>query len=218
MLLTESPYRTSNILQYQVPLVRTVVSVDLGSRRDHSAIAVLEEREFRTTWDAVQFGYRWEKRILVRYLERLPLRTNYVDVAARVKEVADSVIYPKARAVVVDATGVGMPVVDLLKQSHLKAIVMPVIITGGDTTSRDGNLWRVPKKDIVSNIQILLEQHTLRLPGTIPEVEMLIKEMQDMRVVVSPAGNEKFGANREGEHDDLVLAVGLGAWWLCRAK
>ena len=47
---------------------------------------------------------------------------------------------------------------------------------------------------------------------------MLIKEMQDMRVVVSPAGNEKFGANREGEHDDLVLAVGLGAWWLCRAK
>ena len=46
---------------------------------------------------------------------------------------------------------------------------------------------------------------------------MLIKEMQEMRVKVTAAGNEQYGSWREGEHDDLVLAVGLGAWWLCQA-
>jgi hypothetical protein len=33
-----------------------------------------------------------------------------------------------------------------------------------------------------------------------------------MQVKVSTAGNEQFGAWREGAHDDLVLAVALACW------
>jgi len=40
----------------------------------------------------------------------------------------------------------------------------------------------------------------------------LKKEMMDMRVKATPAGNEQFGAWREGEHDDLVFAVALACW------
>jgi hypothetical protein len=36
--------------------------------------------------------------------------------------------------------------------------------------------------------------------------------MADIRVKVTPAGNEQFGAWRQGEHDDLVFAVALACW------
>jgi len=41
---------------------------------------------------------------------------------------------------------------------------------------------------------------------------LLRKEMAEMEVRVSAAGTEQFGAWREGEHDDLVLAVALACW------
>jgi hypothetical protein len=33
-----------------------------------------------------------------------------------------------------------------------------------------------------------------------------------MRVRTTPSGREQFGAWREGEHDDLVLAVAPASW------
>jgi hypothetical protein len=36
--------------------------------------------------------------------------------------------------------------------------------------------------------------------------------MTDMRMRISPKGNEQFGAWRDGEHDDLVLGVSLACW------
>jgi len=212
------------VLQTIVPSQRTVVGVDLGFSRDHTAIAVLEEREFEAGFDAANWCKLWEKRTTVHHLERLPLRTSYLDAVERVREVVESMsvapdrtrlweALPAPRAVVVDGTGVGMPVVQLLKQA-LQTMVVPVFITGGDTASRDGGAWRVPKREIVSNLQILLEQRKLKFPAGMAEAPALIKEMQGMRVKVTALGNEQFGCWREGEHDDLILAVGLGAWWL----
>ena len=233
MNLVQSTIKRPQVNFYLRPIVRTVVSVDLGFSRDHTAITVLEDREYQTTFDPVAYGMQWERKITVRYLERLPLGTYYTDVARRVAEVEDLVTdcgmfqnnggwpcpgVPRPSAVVVDATGVGMPVVELLKQEGLHAPVVPVLITGGDVPTRDKDGWRVPKKDLVSNFQILLELKTLKFPGSIPEARMLIKEMQEMRVKVSAAGNEQFGCWREGEHDDLVLAVGLGAWFLSKVR
>ena len=231
MNLTATTVKRPQVLYYQRPIMRTVVCVDLGFSRDHTAIAVLEEREYQTDFDPVYYGYKWEKKITVRYLERLPLGTTYTDVAARIKEVEEMVNdrgasgregewpspgVPRPSAVVVDATGLGMPMVHLLRKEGLHAPVVPVIFTSGDQATRDKDVWRVPKQEIVTNAQILLEQHILRFPGMSPESGMLIKEMEQMRVKVSAHGNEQFGCWREGEHDDLVLAVAMGAWWLCR--
>jgi len=41
---------------------------------------------------------------------------------------------------------------------------------------------------------------------------VLAREMAEMRVKITPSGNEQYGAWREGEHDDLVLAVALACW------
>jgi len=93
------------------------IGVDLGKRRDFSAIAVVErvwepssvETFLRTSID----GEWWFR---VRMLERLRLGTPYPDVVRRVNEVAGHRMVAMGRSVVVDGTGVGNPVVDLLRQ------------------------------------------------------------------------------------------------------
>ena len=44
----------------------------------------------------------------------------------------------------------------------------------------------------------------------------LAPEMQEMRVKMGPSRREQYAAWRTGEHDDLVMAVALAAWWLER--
>ena len=44
------------------------------------------------------------------------------------------------------------------------------------------------------------------------EVAILIRELETFRVKITEAANETFGAWREGQHDDLLLAVALAAW------
>ena len=42
---------------------------------------------------------------------------------------------------------------------------------------------------------------------------VLSRELTTFKVRVTPAGNEVFGAWRERDHDDLVLAVALCVWY-----
>ncbi len=76
---------------------------------------------------------------LVRRLERAPLGTPYTKIVERMAELTE---HPKLRGncrLVVDATGLGAPVVDMLLAARLECDVIPVVLTGG---SRKSICWR----------------------------------------------------------------------------
>jgi hypothetical protein len=83
-------------------LPQIFVGLDLGQKRDHSAIAVIEREEQRLAWmPSLRRGMR------ICYLQRIPLATSYIKVVERVKEI---VRHPKLEGrtrLVADATGVG---------------------------------------------------------------------------------------------------------------
>ena len=54
-------------------------------------------------------------------LERLRLGTPYQDVVKRLKQIATMPSIVEGRTLVVDGTGVGAPVVDLIRQAGLAA-------------------------------------------------------------------------------------------------
>ena len=70
----------------------------------------------------------------------------------------------------------------------------------------------MPKRDLMVGLEMLLERGELKIAKTLEYGEALKKEMAEMRVKVTPAGHEQFGAWRQGEHDDLVFAVALACW------
>jgi len=113
---------------------------------------------------------------------------------------------------IVDGTGVGRPVVDLLRVAKPGCLVMPAVITSGQRESLCDGYYGIPKRDLIVGLQVLLQQGCLQIAGGLRYGPALAAEMAAMEVKVSSAGREQFGAWREGTHDDLVFAVALACW------
>jgi hypothetical protein len=118
---------------------------------------------------------------------------------------------------IVDGTGVGRAVVDMLRRADLGCSIWPAVVTGGDRETMSDGYWRIPKRDLIVDLQVLLQRGGLRIAAGMGLAPVLVEEMATMRVRQTPAGNEQYGAWREGEHDDLVFAVALSYWGAKRA-
>lgn len=191
-------------------VTRAFLGLDLGQAQDFTALAVLtrprlrgdEPKELRTPpYD-------------VPHLQRFPLGTPYPEVVARVVELLRTQPL-RGCFFAADQTGVGRPVVEMLTESMKGRVAChfcAVTITGGHEVTRGSDGFRVPKKELVATVQVLLQTRRLRIARGLPDAPTLVRELENFRVKITEAANETFGAWREGQHDDLVLAVALAAW------
>lgn len=185
-----------------------VVGLDLGQVTDFSALAVVE----KTVAVDPTTGSALPAISAVRHLERLPLGTPYPKVAQRLVALFDR--EPLSGGVlVVDDTGVGRPVVDLLRTLPIKATIRPLTITSGSRARLDATgRWRVPKKMLVAVVRALLVSGRLKVADGLPEAGALVRELTGFRVAITPKANETFGAGTTSGHDDLLLAVAMATW------
>ncbi len=172
------------------------IGLDLGQRRDYSAVAVVEKTDC----------------LHVRHLERLALGTPYAAVVARVSEMAWHRELRGNVRVVVDATGVGAPVVEMMRSGRVGCRVTAVTITGGEQEHGRGEDWHVPKKDLLSGVRVLLEEGQLKIQRELEEAATLVRELTEIRVRYAAGGGMQMGAEGAGQHDDLAVAVALACW------
>src|SRR5215210_3145048 len=110
------------------------IGVDVGQKVDPTAIAVVEAKRRSEEWA-----------FLTRHLERLPLGTPFRDVSLRTSEIVAGVrdrvgsgqrFARGGLAVHVDATGVGAPIVEMIKErtdyKASSATIRAVYFTHGD--------------------------------------------------------------------------------------
>jgi hypothetical protein len=182
------------------------IGLDLGQAADFSALAVLE-RSFGAEGGVGLADYA------VRHLKRFSLGRAYTHIVPAVAAIAASGPL-RGAPLVVDQTGVGRAVVDMLRRSGIAGQIVPITITGGYavTLGQEG-AQHVPKKELVTCLQVLLQARRLKIARSLPEADRLARELENYRVKITVAANEIFGAWREGQHDDLVLATALTAWW-----
>ena len=189
------------------------VGLDLGQSQEFTAIAVLERAELRGDWEPVVFAWRKTIALRLRHLEPVPLGTPYTEVVERVVAVTRSADLAGRCQLIADATGVGRPVMDMLRRAELGCrSLWPVEITSGEMERHADGHYRVPKRDLIVGLQLLLQRRGLQIAEGMKFGPVLAREMAEMRVKITPSGNEQYGAWREGEHDDLVLAVALACW------
>jgi hypothetical protein len=114
---------------------------------------------------------------------------------------------------VVDATGVGRPVIDMIRGAGLPAI--GVTITGGlQENMGDGVNVTVPKRTVVSTLVACFQTERLKIAEALEAAPLLINELANFKLKVSlETGNESYEAWRESIHDDLVLCVGIATWY-----
>ncbi len=182
------------------------VGLDLGQKQDFSAVAVVERAEQTRAWLSPEF-----RCMQVRYLERMPLGTAYARVVGRVSEIMQHPALTGGR-LVVDATGVGAPVVEMLRAVRPICRVTAVTITSGEQAHGRGEEWHVPKKDLMAGLLVLLEDGQLKIHRKLREAAALVRELTDIRLSPRSGGRVGMGAEGYGEHDDLAVAVALACW------
>jgi hypothetical protein len=187
---------------------RFYLGLDLGQSADFSALAIIERQK--------RESMSFEPVFHCRHLHRWPLRTSYPTIVADTVRMLGSGHVQKGMiepTLAVDATGVGAPVVDLFKRERMRADLMPIQITGGDSVTRDHGMTRVPKRDLVSTAQVYLQSGRLKIAPELPDAPTLVRELENFQVKISlDTAHDSYGVWREGSHDDLVLAVCLALW------
>jgi hypothetical protein len=189
-------------------VVDYIAGLDLGQAADFTALAVLERRYAPDPREPARDLAHYD----LRQLRRWPLGTPYTTVARDARELF--AVPPLAGSTLaVDRTGVGAPVVEMLRQAQINGQLVPIHITGGQHARRDEESrgWTVPKVELVSALQVAFQARRLRIARGLREAGTLVRELQDFRVRITAAAHETFGA-REGQHDDLVLAVAMAVW------
>lgn len=181
-----------------------IFCLDFGQTQDPSARAVLERVGRAPAVYAV--------RDLRRYDLGTPYQTIADDTALRW---SSPEVVLSERHLVVDATGVGRPVTEMLVQHGLEPVM--VIITGGhDVTVVKGPAgleYRVPKRDLAMAMQLVLQAGRFKVAPALPHAATLKAEFQNFRVKLTKTGHDVYEAWREGDHDDLLLAIATGVWW-----
>ena len=182
--------------------MKYLVGLDLGKSYDPSALVVIEEN--RGLLD-------------VRYLGRAPLGTHYPRVVEWVRHVLMLDEVKGKAGLVVDGTGVGAPVVDMLRAARLGCEVTDVRITSGEREHSNGSqhlapLVHVPKRDLIAGLQVAMGNRELRISPKLADTPVLVRELMDMKMTYLDRGRVRMGADGFGEHDDLVIALALAVW------
>src|SRR5260221_6796936 len=154
--------------------VEHVAGLDLGQVHDPTALAILETSEISIGRSLVTYDWITIKRRSFRHLERLPLGLDYPTIVEHVRHLVSRPELGRRTTLVVDATGVGRPVVDLLRRAQLPCRLMPVTITAGDRETSESGAWRVPKRDLITGLLVLLQREEVDICGHLPESETLV--------------------------------------------
>jgi hypothetical protein len=177
------------------------VGLDLGQAQDYTALMVLEQVQQDS-----------QRHYHLRHIERFPLGTSYPAIVERVRAMLQAEPLAGDVTLLVDKTGVGAPVVDMFKTAGLSPVA--ITITGGDSVAQDSDGYRVPKRDLVSALQVLLQGGRLKIAASLPLARVLQQELLSFKVKINVAtAHDSYGAWREGEHDDLVIGVALACWY-----
>ena len=201
------------------------VGLDLGQSADYTALAVIEDGKKQNPAGGI------EKYLHLRHLERYELRTLYPDIAEGVAALmrderlspneydpSSARVFRKAPELIVDQTGVGPAVTDILRKKGLK--FKAITITGGDEVHAVGSgRYRVPKRDLISALEVPFHTGELRVAEDMKLWPELKKELLNFRRKINlKTAHDSYEHWRESDHDDLVLAAALACWWARRLR
>ena len=169
----------------------------------------------------------------VVHLERLELGMSYVEIPNRLRTLerrlqerwveamwreyqALAALADAPIELVIDQTGVGRPVVDLLVEHGVDPVC--ITITGGDQVVRVSEReLRVPKREVVSAVNAAMQARRVQAAAALADWPVLKAELSNFKAKIALSGHDSYEAGpaeswREGAHDDLVLALALGVW------
>ena len=186
---------------------RIYLGLDVGKRQDHTAIAALELRWRYGAKDNVTQAVAQYPTLLLSYSIRYPIDTETTRIPQFVRDTLQ--LYRPAYGepnrvdkLLVDATGVGHTIVELIRKDQPKAQVQPVTLTNGHVERQlKDNYLSLPRPDLINRLKMIFELGNIQLLDSAPGFVDMEREL----VQFQPSGEQQ-------EHDDLVMALAMAVW------
>ena len=213
-----------------------IVSVDIGQRTDPFCVHIY--RDFAKIVDGSEV-LKTDDRI-VHYLDLmyedqakgLEYETMADYLATLVRHTAISNNYD----MVVDSTGIGSAIVEMLRKRRLNPIpiwytssgsVKEIYTPMGQIFSSQHTLGsaralkeiHVPKADLVSSGMVLMQQGRLRITEGVKHIQRITTQLDRFkRFVDERTRRVTYEAESEAVHDEDVVCYLMAAWWMQRSR
>lgn len=210
-----------------------ICSVDIAKKRDYTTIQIY--RDAKSTIHHPEESGRPDQ--IVSFLDlvyQAKLQAiRYTEQARIVYDLLNRVKMLHNTQLLVDGTGVGEAVVDIMRETGLNPL--PIVFTGGSsvravyeefgkvfgggnsqTFSRAQILkeMHVPKEDLVHAGMLMIQQNRLRLAAHLQHEDDFKRQMESFKGKVNEAtGHRKFENESDDIHDDFVVTFLMAAWW-----
>jgi len=186
------------------------IGLDLGFSTDFSAISIIERRYERE----YEYFEEFEKpHFDLTYLERFQI--PYPEISQKIKVLFEDPRLRQTGELVVDATGVGLPIVQMLEGEGINP--RAITIHGGEEATETKDGFRVPKKQIVSVLVAALQSARLKIAEKLEYASVFLEELQNFSYKIDrKTGHESYESMKEAVHDDLVIAAGIALWYAAR--
>ena len=180
------------------------IGLDLGQRRDHTAVAVVERAE--PGYARVATG-----RLVVRHLQRAPLGTGYPAVG---RGCARGGSGARSFAGASGSSGGGCDGAGRPGGRYAARRSAGVRFVGGDDYGRGSGSAEGDSAEagFACGGQCCWRNMDLRIAKGIEMAGVLVKELMNVRMSAKGMGRYRVGADGSGQHDDLVVAVSLAVW------
>lgn len=186
-----------------VDMDASFIGLDLGERQDFTAMCLVTMHGFK-------------KQIIGG--KRFPINTGYPQIIEDVVKICNTKLNGEV-FLGIDATGVGLPVVQMFMKAKMKegVHIIPVLITSGFEAHIKDGILHVPKKELVYNLQLDFANDYIDIAPIIDKTtgenisEIIKEEASNLRPKVTKT-NEMTYTHRDGTHDDLILAVAIAVY------
>lgn len=203
------------------------LGVDLGKENDPGALTILKMHEQFQEVDITipSYGVRKEKRKIINelhliYITEVPLGTSYPKFVEKIKMIINNPKWVGQISTVVDRTGLGIPVVDMMIEAGINPV--GVMITNGKEMNAAKDHYNVPKVDLITALLTAMQMKRFKMPlpdSVKPDMRKYImkfkEELTEFKMKVNNRTKQiAYEAATEAVHDDLVISTALAVWWM----
>jgi len=198
-----------------------LIGVDLGRQNDFAAPVIFEDELVPKPRQRAPLDmpprYLDVPSLLVRRYNLVDMAAwrgvSYPQIAKRISQMVASPLISRDYILVVDATGVGQAVMDILRDDfHLSPI--GVTFTSGKSVTQSVFGYNVPKRDLVVNMQVLFQMERIRISE---ELELALEFKEELRHFTSEVDrvtkHESYEADSGMVKDDLPMAAAIILWY-----
>lgn len=213
-----------------------ICAVDIAKKRDYTTIQI-----YRDTPDVKHFpAESGRDPLVVNYLDLVfqakMQAVRYTEQVKRIRELLSSINMLHNHQLLVDGTGVGEPVVDMMREQGL--MPLPIVFTGGtearpvyadfgkvfgSSGSSFGSFagatvlkeMHVPKEDLVHAGMIIMQQGRMRMAANLQHAEDFKLQLTRFKGSVNEkTGRRSYNNETDEIHDDLVVTYLMASWWI----